>query len=1259
MKKRIGKMLGSFGRSARIRAKRLRQLQLESLEGRRLLAADLGLMHHNHLIAEDVSGDFRVTPLDALLVINALNKGGTRSLGGGGEGESTGNGRSFAPKIDVSGDNILSALDILRVINKLNAEGESDNLMQYTYQITNLAGEPITSNSVNVGETFRVDVLVQDLRDPEDAQGIFFASTDLGVTGLDLVNFQQVGTAPARVSFGPEFRFFPVGREGGGLKIPGDDATSDSEPAPVSDGQRFSLNSVVFEFDTNAAVQVGSVPVTLPSSGTVSFGTVGNALVSAINSSSLGVTAKWNGFGVVGLPDDLQADFDPLNSTMTWSDVEAEYFNDITAGVPFDLSGGIITGPVGPVLFFSVNFLATAPGVVTFTPNQQDLIGNENLLFGDPQVSIPEESLVRGNPFTVTIRPDPTSPIARNDSVSSPEDTTYTFIGSTLFANDTVHAGRELSLVSVDEIPGVTRGAMNGLNYTPVANFFGQDLVTYTIQDSEGLRSTATVTINVTPVNDPPQAVNDFFTVDEDDVDEPLNGLLNNDNGGPGETADVLRITAVGTPNNGGNVRVAPNGLGLIYTPAREFVGTETFTYTIADQGDLTSTATVTVEVEPLVVPRARVDFPTFEEDTTNNVINVLANDRVNLGEEAILLRIASQPTNGTATINDNGTPADLTDDTILYTPNANFYGTDVFTYVMNDTLDPRGADSVGTVTVTVTDVNDPVILVNDERTATEDVVATFPIDELLANDSPGLGEVGKQTLTLTNVSPLGTGGTVAIVGSNVVYTPTADFNGTFRFTYTAVDNGTPVSSGTATVVVAVAAVNDDPIAGPDTVSTNEDTVRTITTAELLANDVAGPPNESEQIRSITAVSPTSSQGGTVSLSGTTITYTPRSDFNGADTFTYTLSDGVGGTATGTVTVDVTPINDAPIPGVDSVVAFKDNAAIIRVATLLANDSPGPANEANQTLSITSVTALANTNGTVVLNPDGTISYTPTPGFIGSASFQYRVQDSGPNGNGHVNFATGTVNVTVQEFVPSAVSGTVWMDETRDGIINAAERRLGGVKVTLTGTSLGQTITPHTLLTLSDGTYSFDGLGPGTYTVSYVAPDFLIDHPGMADSFTVSIVEPGGVDAVGNNFAVIGVSANHGRILDQLASRYIMQNGSLAFNGAYFALGADNSMLWGANLEGYAGTDFSEAVLDGEELLLTVVDSSRNVYTAKLTRGEFLTVRDQQGRTLVRVLGARSNFDWQQVDLAVPPIFSAARYLDSVDTIFDQEEWST
>ena len=322
----------------------------------------------------------------------------------------------------------------------------------------------------------------------------------------------------------------------------------------------------------------------------------------------------------------------------------------------------------------------------------------------------------------------------------------------------------------------------------------------------------------------------------------------------------------------------------------------------------------------------------------------------------------------------------------------------------------------------------------------------------------------------------------------------------------------------------------------------------------------------------------------------------------------------------------VNPINDAPIAGTDQVTAFKDNTSTIQVSSLLANDSPGPANESAQTLSIISVTATANTNGTVTLNADGTISYRPNAGYTGPASFEYRLQDSGSGVAPNVNSSTGVVNITVQEFLPSAISGTVWVDETRDGLIDDAERRLGGVRVTLTGTSLGQAIQPQTMITLADGSYSFDNLGPGEYSVAYTTPEFMADNANVPNLYEVDIVAPGGVNDADNNFAVIGLEANYARTIEQSASRDSTRSDpSLAYNGMYFAVDADGSLLWGAHLDGFDGILFSEAYVAGGEMWLTVVDSNYDVYTAELNVGEFVMIAGENGDKLIRVLGNQSS----------------------------------
>ena len=949
-------------------------------------------------------------------------------------------------------------------------------------------------------------------------------------------------------------------------------------------------------------------------------------------------------------------------------EVSLNSFNDIGA-----TTRPPVGDPAAEKALFTIPMVATAAGTINFMPGEGGNPPSTDILtrMNSEIVEVPVSMVDFGANFVLDVIEDPTAPVAVNDDLNTNEDTSLTLNGNIL-ANDRANdASREpLSIVSISTVAGTTVGTLSGNTYTPPTDYNGTDVLTYIAQDSTGLQSNvATVTITVDPVNDPPIAVNDAPSVDEDSSDNTLS-LLSNDSAGPANETEAIVIVSLGSTNNGGVATINAGGGSVNYTPAAGFVGTDTFTYTIEDAGGLQSTATVNVDVAPAVVPSARPDADTTAEGSPI-VVNVLGNDRVNAGALATLIS-AVDGANGTVAILDNGTPTDLTDDTIQYTPNADFNGTDTFTYIMNDTAG-IGVDSVGTVTINVTNVNDPPVLGNDTASGTEDTALTIPITTLLANDSPGAGEgagtQNPQTLSITSVSP---SSSVEIVGDNVIYTPATDANGTFEFTYTAQDSdvSNPLSA-TATVTVTIAAVNDDPIAVADSASTNEDNALTIPTSDLTSNDNAGPAtatDETGQTLTVTAVSGTSAAGATVSLASGNITYTPVADYNGTDTFTYDLSDGEGGTATGTVTITVAPINDAPIAGADSITAFKDFPKSIPVSDLLSNDSAGPANESSQTLSVVAVSATSDTNGSVVLNSDGTITYTPTANYTGPASFTYTLEDSGASGGENVNQSTGTVNITVEEFLPSNISGNVWVDENDDGLIGGKERGLGAVMVTLTGTSLGQAVPTQTQMTLLDGSYSFDNLGPGSYVVSFVAPTFLPDGhdvagtlgdaDGIADNnqFAINLSEPGGFAATGYNFAVEGLQYSTLSQINKLAAPYIVRDTSLAVNGAYFAIAADNSLIWSAKLEGFDSTQFGEAVLNDQELLLTVVDMNQNVFTATLGEGEFVRLPGANGTSLVRVLGDMSRFTWTQVDLATPP-FSAAGYLDAIDAIFAQEGW--
>lgn len=1501
------KLLGALIRetaSSGLTAKR--KLLCETLEHRQLMAADTYVPFHNHLIPEDTNRDYSVTPLDALLVINAINQGQTGQLQGPGTGQADG------PMIDVSGDNYLSAIDALQIINRLNGEGESTPLVAFSYEFADANGNPLPSNNVSTGQLFQLRTFVQDTRGFA-AKGVFAAFLDLAHDNAD--KFQvQVGETQS-------FRFFYD-------KIRTDDTSSSFRftlptPAGGETTQPITLfNGALPKSAEEIGASIQSALAALPSIGTGNVLVLRDTVAEANDQQAALLRNSYeikfvNAKGAQNVPLLLLdasnvkvqagATFDTiLADKVSFTDpgafASAFIFNSefgfnrtATKGTnEFDEVGAAtgLSSPSNPGtkrLMFFVTLKALAQGTVTFTPNQADVSPLHDVLVF-PKDTVPTTMVSYGNPFSITIAenllaandsatvaedsgatqinvtsndtavaprtftitsvsdpangttaistdklkvdytPDPNSfgtetftytitsnlgdtstatvsvnvtpvndpitvsnktfstnedvalelttaqltagdsvgplesaiqqlrlsqvvtpsarggtvvlnagkvtytppagfdgsdtfvvsitddgqtngvpapssanitvtinivpvnnaPVAVNDTVATNEDTPLILAGPgatvNLTSNDSAgpasESGQKLAVIDVKTLAGsqgtVSKDANNNFVFTPTANFFGSATVEYTIQDDGAppLQAKATVTINIQAVNDAPAANDDAFTVDEDSVDNVLD-VRANDNGGPAETSDVLTIVSATQSANGGTTSVVAGN--IVFTPAAGFVGTDTFSYTLRDQDSLTDTATVTVEVEPLVLPRARVDRVTVAEDTPAGIaISVLANDRPTVGAQ-VTLKSFTQPANGTVTLNNNGTPANLTDDTLQYVAPANFTGAATFTYTVNDTAG-TGKDSTATVTVTVSDVNDSPVLANDSASGVEDSAATISFNSLVANDSPGVGETGIQSLTVTSVKALTSGaGSVAISGQNVVYTPSADFNGQFLFEYTATDNGTTPGalSSTATVTVTVAAVNDAPIAASDTATTPEDVTAVIPASTLLQNDVRGPASatdEAVQTLSIVAVSAASTAGGTVTLAGTSVSYTPALNFVGQDTFTYTVRD--SGTpaaeATATVTVNVTAVNDAPIAGSDAVTSFKDNPLTIRPADLLANDQPGPANESGQTLKIVGVVTSAATRGQATLNADGTITFVPAPGFTGATSFQYRVEDNGQsNGANDVQSSLGTVNITVQEFVPSRIAGTVYVDETNDGQIEAAERRLAGITVTLTGVALGQNVN-LSYTTLSDGKYHFETLAPGNYTIAYTYPAMMLDGKDTAgaalpdldgdannNQFRITIAPPGGIAATDYNFGFLGLESSYGRLLDQLASRYFVGNPSLAYNGFYSVLGPDNSLKWSAKLDGFDGVLFSEVVLNAAntEAYLTIVDASHNVYTATLGRGKFLTHHDLAGNTVIRILGGQNQLTWRQVDLAAPRSITAGKYLAAVDAIFAQERW--
>jgi hypothetical protein len=343
-------------------------------------------------------------------------------------------------------------------------------------------------------------------------------------------------------------------------------------------------------------------------------------------------------------------------------------------------------------LIATVRMRAVAAGTANIRSEPADESNSEFLLFGiDDQlpasaVAFGSVSLAVGQSFTV-----------QNDSVTVAEDSAKQTI-NVLQNDQVITGGGPLTVIAVTQPTsgGVASLDAGVVSFTPAANFNGVATFTYRVSDSQGIQETATVTVTVTPVNDPPTGVNDTLNVNRDAAETFLN-VLANDVTTP-DTGETLRVVAVGTSSQGGVVTIATNGTGVNYRPATGFTGTDTFTYTVSD-GSLQQVVTVNVVVAiPDNAPTAVNDSFTLQEDAAEAGFDVLTNDTKDVDNQTFVIDSLGMPSaGGSVRIAGNGTQ-------FFYEPKDNFTGTETVTYTIRDT---GGGLAVGTVTFTVTAVND------------------------------------------------------------------------------------------------------------------------------------------------------------------------------------------------------------------------------------------------------------------------------------------------------------------------------------------------------------------------------------------------------------------------------------------------------------------------------------------------------------------------------------------------------------------------
>ncbi len=489
--------------------------------------------------------------------------------------------------------------------------------------------------------------------------------------------------------------------------------------------------------------------------------------------------------------------------------------------------------------------------------------------------------------------------------------------------------------------------------------------------------------------------------------------------------------------------------------------GVYTFTYTLTQNGATTAPATVTVTVvpeKPVLNPGATVTVifpednkvgttPTPENfaDLSDTFIAQLET-AFNYPPSAGLLtqiKIATLPSKGVLKYNGIA----VTQDQIITLANINLL---VYEPVPNESSLPDAnspytqfsvyaagavgdfSDDAVPVIIKITPVQDPPLAQNDFNVTEKNKPV---VGNALSNDSdPDTPYTGDTISATPETKPTAQGGQIAIeADGKYTYTPPTDFVGIDSVRYTVCDNASPqnCSSGLITIIVNPAIVDGDtsraPIARNDNYTTiqNQPIVGTAANS-VLVND-EDPNGDPLTVTAVTNVA--TAQGGTITIGADGVfTYTPKADFVGIDTYTYIVCDNKGFCATANITILVNPPltngnrppvanNDFNRTNID--VPINITAAKPDTKNLLTNDSD-PDNNPIAILQVINVPTTQ--DGRITVNPDGTYTYTPRTGFLGTDTYTYTVcDDRDPKG-----CATATLFITINiPPVALAVSDTL------------------------------------------------------------------------------------------------------------------------------------------------------------------------------------------------------------------------------------------
>lgn len=600
--------------------------------------------------------------------------------------------------------------------------------------------------------------------------------------------------------------------------------------------------------------------------------------------------------------------------------------------------------------------------------------------------------------------------------------------------------------------------------------------------------------------NRKPLAAFDYETTDSQ-TPKTIDVLANDSD--PDNNLNNASLAIVGSVTGG--TAVIQSGQ-ILFTPTPSFNGEASFKYLVSDNGSpaLTDTAFVYVTVTN-APPKAINDVATVLSNTNSindgHTINVSTNDVHLDGPNPLTTTVSVPPTNGTATVSGGN---------IIYTPNANFTGTDVLTYQICEPVNAASCNPTpvcATATLTITVQNRPPVPTPDITTANPCQPVTIKV---LSNDS----DPENGSLTVTIIAPFPTKGTYSVQGGDIIYTANPGETGSDVINYQICDDGvTPLcAASTATVNINNPPVNPNaPIAVNDAESLYQG--QTVYIAAL--NNDSEPDGQPLVISSVSGVT-----NGTATIVGNLIEFVPNPGFFGQVTFQYTVCDVFVSPvppgclditpkcATANITVDVLR---QPIP-----VAFPDNTTttvnVPITINVTSNDDFGL--DGPSTINAITITGPTSNGGTVTVVNGGTgtqaddqIFYTPANNFTGTETFKYTICDA----NGDCSEALVTVIVSG---VPS-----IKLIKSITSITDNAPAGLGAgdvINYTFTVTNTGTTaltavgVTDAKVLNINCLATS---LAPGvstTCTGTYVITQADVNAGGVQNTATATGTPPSG-----------------------------------------------------------------------------------------------------------------------------------------------------